>query len=195
MIIAAVLVVLVVLSGCAALAAVNRRDRSWLTFEGEEYRVPPEFLPLAVWVAPDVDPAWWPELRYGVRFINRMVGAQILRDPIVADPSLNFGKAIRGVIFVDGVLDGNPNTTAAFVRRKGVRPATVGASLIRLPPVKGGPFEKLTRQVILHELGHALGLAHDEDLRGSIMHPTVGGRPQEFTDADRDRLRARYTTK
>jgi hypothetical protein len=39
-------------------------------------------------------------------------------------------------------------------------------------------------QVILHELGHVLGLAHVEG-GGSVMHPSLGLRPAAWDDGDR----------
>lgn len=45
--------------------------------------------------------------------------------------------------------------------------------------------------IIAHEVGHSLGLDHD-DKSESMMHEKVSGRKQNFTKADKKRLRKRY---
>ena len=50
--------------------------------------------------------------------------------------------------------------------------------------------------IMLHELGHAMGLDHDEELPGTLMYPTVEpGTWYGFTTEDRDRLVWRYCVK
>lgn len=56
--------------------------------------------------------------------------------------------------------------------------------------------DELLAMVLHHELGHCLGLAHD-DFTASIMYPeqsavASGQYPPRMTDADRDALRERY---
>lgn len=55
---------------------------------------------------------------------------------------------------------------------------------------------ELTSLAIQHEIGHCLGLAHD-DYPMSIMYPrqhaTEGQYPPRISDSDRELLRARYT--
>ena len=56
------------------------------------------------------------------------------------------------------------------------------AAVYLLPAWRGQTMKSLT-QAFKHELGHCLGLAHDEDVR-SIMYDKVGGRSQFVSPAD-----------
>lgn len=47
------------------------------------------------------------------------------------------------------------------------------------------------KQVLLHELGHTLGLDHDEHI-SSIMYPKIQYRPQELSENDRLLLKRTY---
>lgn len=49
----------------------------------------------------------------------------------------------------------------------------------------------LIPRAVLHELGHALGLDHDES-SSSVMHPTLSTRPSALSDSDRLLLRRTY---
>jgi hypothetical protein len=46
--------------------------------------------------------------------------------------------------------------------------------------------------VTRHELGHALGLDHDREIRASVMYPESSGRAKDFTEEDKKRLRSKY---
>ena len=46
-------------------------------------------------------------------------------------------------------------------------------------------------KIIKHELGHALGLDHDEH-PSSVMYPTLEKRPQDFSDNDKQLLKETY---
>jgi len=53
-------------------------------------------------------------------------------------------------------------------------------------------FQSTVFQVLLHELGHALGLAHNTADATSIMYPTAGSANQYITSADATALRTVY---
>lgn len=50
----------------------------------------------------------------------------------------------------------------------------------------------LLKTILMHELGHALGLDHDPEIQASIMYPTTKGRTKSLTDKDVNRLRTTY---
>lgn len=47
------------------------------------------------------------------------------------------------------------------------------------------------KNIVTHEIGHALGLQHD-DKKTSIMHDSIGSIPLWFTERDMNRLSKRY---
>lgn len=65
------------------------------------------------------------------------------------------------------------------------------SGLVLMPAV---PDAEWGARMMVHELGHVLGLAHDDDPR-SVMYPTVADNIFVATDADRTRLRLRYNDK
>jgi hypothetical protein len=62
-------------------------------------------------------------------------------------------------------------------------------AVVRLPESEEGPC--LTLGVTLHEMGHLLGLQHDDD-PGSIMFPIAKIRPQLLPNKDMDTLKRIY---
>lgn len=118
--------------------------------------------------------------------INRQVGRDVLvvqTDADAPDVNVVFG-AVR------------PSSREAVGgstrhRRSGGR---MWATIEALAPSGGSP--SLVHRVLVHELGHALGLAHD-DFEDSAMHPVTRMRGDDgeeplgigFTDADRRALR------
>lgn len=68
--------------------------------------------------------------------------------------------------------------------------------------LRGGLSERYMYRVVLHELGHAMGLAHDNDNPSSVMFPLTKDDtnaehmlPSRFTDKDREMGRKLYNGK
>lgn len=178
-----VVLALVLWSGCAI--GKQPIDKGWMSYNGGDYHINRDLLPLHVWIHRDVDPKWHAYIKMGVREFNDMIGVPVLRDPVIVSRPKNR----VGAIYIEAIKEGNPNTSVNFVEDD--EPGTIGAVLIKLPPT-AGPFRHLLLKVILHEFGHAFGLEHDDEIRFSVMHPYLTRNPQNFTDADYYRLRARY---
>jgi len=65
--------------------------------------------------------------------------------------------------------------------------------------IRGGLSERYMYRVAVHELGHVIGLAHDNDNPGSVMFPPTGDDtstehmlPSRFTDNDKEVGRSLY---
>jgi hypothetical protein len=91
---------------------------------------------------------------------------------------------------VDGVVVNTPfqgHTEAAtfFKLEGGMGPAIQGAVIY----IDSSATQS---HIWRHELGHVLGLAHDIDLRDSLMHSRTDARSSTLTRRDVDRLRIAY---
>jgi predicted Zn-dependent protease len=65
------------------------------------------------------------------------------------------------------------------------------ATVIALPPIDELEHN-VAAKIVEHELGHALGLAHDQHDRYSLMYPSYQGDWQKLTKQDREVVRAKY---
>jgi hypothetical protein len=80
-------------------------------------------------------------------------------------------------------------TTTAYARYRTDETCRLISVKVAMPPPARIKFHAT---VLGHELGHALGLAHDPHLRYSIMHPRIESAHQYPTDHDKWLLKALY---
>lgn len=91
---------------------------------------------------------------------------------------------VDGVV-VDTPFKGHVEAATFFKLRAGVGPTIVGAVIYIDSSAK-------SIHVWRHELGHVLGLAHDENMRDSLMHSKTDARSSALTKRDIERLRIAY---
>lgn len=147
-------------------------------------------LPVAVIVSPDADYLYMEEVGLAVKIVNRIIGTKVYADP--SPCTLDFvrawvadGRGMRGTILVQA---DNVDDKHAGVYPNKYRDGIMVSVLMVLPAEKPTRIDVVL--MIVHELGHGLGLDHDGH-PGSIMFPRqVPG--QTFTRADQMRLRATY---
>ena len=126
---------------------------------------------------------WAPEFFIAVDIWNRTLGKEIFKFGGVMH-ARHFGEGGEGLIPVVAGKNGSMPVTMMKWYRNG-RLASTPIFVPNDPP-------KLIRlRIAVHELGHALGLAHDE-LPKSVMYPIALHSEWEITDGDRDRLLNKY---
>lgn len=176
------------------------RDRGFMVRDGHELHWPRAALPITVLTAPSAD-NWQPILNTVVKRINHAIGRRVFLFPVPAIPGMlsAYRDPATERMQIPAVLvetrpelgDLHGHTLHRYDRRTGA----IRNSMMVLPPLRafGQSLTPETAEAVaMHELGHDLGLDHDEDL-SSIMHHKVrvrGG--QELLPTDIARLRRRY---
>lgn len=111
-------------------------------------------------IEPKADATWGSEIVAALMFWNAIVGRELLTVvDITGSPDL--------IVVIDALPDNHAGVTMAWYH-----PITgeIGQAAIAID-------ERVRKdsayRVIIHEFGHALGLAHDEDDPQSVMYPTA----------------------
>jgi hypothetical protein len=150
-------------------------------------------LPIACLVHPDAPLAWRATYHAAALRLNAAVGTMLF-DPVAQEPPLNY--SLSGPVPAGFILLCTSEPAGELQVDHGHTSLRWGRSDGRIfSCVVTVPTETPQRAaVMLHELGHVLGLDHDE-LTSSIMFPTLGSRqdPGELSDEDILRLKKAYT--
>lgn len=148
-----------------------------------------EHMPVVVLT--DVDAfGWSSEVEAGCKWWNAQVGLPLFvyqgEVPTAAYAAAVLALERPGTVLVQirAGTEGGGHTRLQYVRERG----ELGAAPIS---VGGDTPIGLRPRVIAHELGHALGLAHDE-AQTSVMAPVADGTPYYVTTADRQLLHRWY---
>jgi hypothetical protein len=163
-------------------------DRGWmLTKDGKPIRWRPGVL-LTVWYRKDLAAVYVDELFAATRYFNDAIGRTVFDSVAKAPEAFRFdqlppaGSSLVSVFDDDGAEPNHGQTTFTNTPEGEMERARV-----QLPEAQ----IHLARKLIRHEFGHVLGLDHDEQ-RGSIMYPSIQGRPQALGTGDIKRLREYY---
>lgn len=169
-------------------------DRGFMKVDGQPLRWLKENLPITALVHPELPLGWNASYQAAASRINGAVGLTLF-DPMpqMPPPGYNInGPVPAGFILIwgrepAGELQVDHGHADLRWRQddKSIYAATVSV-----------PLEAPQRvALMLHELGHVLGLEHDDDNLGSIMYHRLSERvtPGEVTEADAARLRKAYS--
>jgi hypothetical protein len=169
------------------------QDRGFMMVEGKALRWITSELPITAMAHPDLSPAWKASYQAAASRINGAVGLALF-DPVIQPTPRGYN--LYGPFPAGFIVVWPRETTGEFQVDHGqsdlrwrAQDKTIYAATVSVPAVAAE-----RNAVMLHELGHVLGLDHDDDNLGSIMYSKLGGRivPGEVTVADADRLRKVY---
>lgn len=158
------------------------RDRGLMVRDGVRLRWASHRIPLGL-AAPDIPYEVDLAIADAISAFAEVIGREVFVRHVRPTDSAGQTEGADVVVNMSGVdFGGSANLEyderTGEIRRVDVTIAN-GLSLDLLP------------RAVLHELGHALGLDHDES-RASVMHPVLDRRPATLTDRDRALFRKLY---
>lgn len=137
-------------------------------------------------LSPEVEP-WWPEVKTAAMYWNNVLQESVFVFNVSQEDLLFDFDNINFIVIRAGPPGENPVTQVGYMPNTG----QIVQAPIFLPP---DVAHALRFRVVVHELGHALGLAHDPMDENSVMHPRALFGPFEVTERDRKILKDWYFT-
>lgn len=140
----------------------------------------PGDLPLLVALDPSAQKRWSAPLERSVQWWREQTGYDLF---VVALPGISDARSSR--VWLSTTDEYEPLHGTSFLTLPDCR---IVQSEIRLPTAANSIYDD---SIVRHELGHALGLAHD-DYAASIMHLKATLRAQRVTAGDVELIRDAY---
>jgi hypothetical protein len=169
----------------------NWPDNGLLEANNNKIRWPIHYLPIPILVKSSVSTSYFNCISTTASVINQQINMTLFKTPIWISKSVEYivtDLPPRQCIIQVGVDPTKGTTEHKYDTRTGI----VSAAIVTLPPELESNETKLN-YVILHELLHVLGLAHDNAATGSIMAPTAEDISHVITQNDINLLRTTYS--
>lgn len=136
----------------------------------------PDQVPLDILIDSNVDPDYAPLVRDAIHYWNEQVGCRVFNE---------IGELSNGgTVTFSALTVISPSILYAYVSKAG------SSAVVWIQKPEDIQYHD---RVIRHELGHVLGLAHDED-KTSLMYERVGIQPYSILDRDRQLVHDLYCT-
>jgi hypothetical protein len=167
-------------------------DKSFIISKGGQPRLWAK-VPVTVYVARDVSEDWQAAIDYAVDHINSEVGFRLLWAPQTMLPEIDPRRPGFHCIKIrdDDGEDPLHGSTLFYPEEPPIESVQIVVPQQSTQPLKDRLTQERMRNLMVHEFGHSLGLAHDGGLE-SVMFPVLHQRPAKLTKRDVQRLRVTY---
>jgi len=176
------------------------KDYGLMERHGNKLKWPISMFPITVHFSNDLSLIWVEVYRKVIVNFNRSadrelfdLGSQVPSDFDVGSFPPSGMVYLRTSVYAtdqdvcDTTNDGGAVTQHKYDKETG----DILSAVVTLPD----PYiSSYTHAILTHELGHVLGLDHDEH-KSSIMYPVMHGRPQTLSDSDKRLLKKIYGKK
>jgi hypothetical protein len=152
-------------------------------------------LPVAIYIDGDL-PALLDEVTLAVREFNAAIGVRVFQFPVAAIPEMaqtfyerKSRQFLRSACLIRAENNGlryHGDTNIDFDNRTG----EIFSAIVSVPL----DVSEWTPAIIRHELGHALGLDHDDGDSSVLMHPHVSAPGAKLSTRDVRLLRDAYVS-
>jgi hypothetical protein len=188
------IIVLIFIASAITYGVLTQYDRGFLSKNGNELYYDKEDLPIQFAYTSEVPVQYLDTFTNVISELNERIGFKLFQTTMIDWNNEKDGVEGTINVLVDVVksFDHNPFCGGTTVIKSDTRSENAGRILA--VHIKIGSNLTSTKLVaaIKHEIGHALGLAHD-DKQSSVMHHYTGEDSlKDFTENDINRLRKKY---
>lgn len=188
-------IILIFIASAITYGVLTQYDRGFLSKNGNELYYDKEDLPIQFAYTFEVPVQYLDTFVNIISELNERIGFKLLKTTMVAwnNKKGDVEGTINVLVDVVKSFDHNPFCGGTTIVKSDTRSENAGRILAVHIKMKNNLTSTKLVVAIKHEIGHALGLAHDDKL-SSVMHNYTGEDSlKDFTESDINRLRKKYT--
>jgi hypothetical protein len=186
-------IVVITIIGFIVYGLLTQYDRGFLTKDGYELFYDKTDLPVQFSYTKDVPIEYLNAVTNVVNQLNNNLGFKLIRTTLIAwdNENSDIEGTINALIDIYKNNESNPYCGGTTIVKSDTKRGNEGKILAVHIKLKNNLRGKELETAVRHEIGHALGLDHD-DKSTSVMNNYIEGKLKYFTDRDINRLKELY---